>query len=397
MLPSSSLRTICSSSSRACSKRGLARRHRRVSSTRATSRPRARRTPTRSSTETAPRLANDGAGLVLHDRVAALERRRRAEQRAAGRGRRRPGPTRARAGGPAAAASRSPLAVQRRPADVDPAACGRAKAGRATSSSSVRRAWVAPPSSARAPRVRSASSDAGAAAWSGTISFALPGWACRRGRRPRGRRAACPARGRWRRRPASGTRRPPGRRLVGEREQILGAAAAAGEHDHVDLGVGVERPQRRCDRRPRPGALHRRLDDPKPHRRVAAARPSRPRRAWPPRRFRTRARRPAGRNGSGRLRSAAKSPSAASRSRTSSIRRRSWPRPNCSIAYARNRNSPRSLPQLAAAEHVRRGRPTAGGGWMPVEPVASASSPAGAIVPLVLEAEEDEPPAVACA
>ena len=60
-------------------------------------------------------------------------------------------------------------------------------------------------------------------------------------------------------------------RLVGERQQVLQRAAAAGDHDHVDLGVGVEPLQRRGDLGHRRRPLHRDLLDPEPDRRPAPA------------------------------------------------------------------------------------------------------------------------------
>ena len=57
--------------------------------------------------------------------------------------------------------------------------------------------------------------------------------------------------------------------LVAEREQVLEAAAAAREHDHVDLRLGAHRLQRRHDRERRPRALDERLRDDDPRRREA--------------------------------------------------------------------------------------------------------------------------------
>ena len=66
-------------------------------------------------------------------------------------------------------------------------------------------------------------------------------------------------------------RHRPAQRLVAEREQVLHRAAAAGEHDDVDLGRGVQRPQRRADLDHRLGALHRDLADLQHHPRPATA------------------------------------------------------------------------------------------------------------------------------
>ena len=67
---------------------------------------------------------------------------------------------------------------------------------------------------------------------------ARPAWrrrsASRRARRRPGRAAAGRARGRSRRRPGCGTRARRGSGLVGERQQVLDRAAAAGDDDHVD-------------------------------------------------------------------------------------------------------------------------------------------------------------------
>ena len=57
----------------------------------------------------------------------------------------------------------------------------------------------------------------------------------------------------------------PAQRLVGERQQVLDAAAAAGEHDHVDVRVAVERAQRVDDLRHGQRALHGGVLDPEPH------------------------------------------------------------------------------------------------------------------------------------
>ena len=60
-------------------------------------------------------------------------------------------------------------------------------------------------------------------------------------------------------------------RLVGERQQVLERAAAAGDDDDVDLGVGVEPLQRGGDLGHGVRALHRHLLDAEPHRRPAPA------------------------------------------------------------------------------------------------------------------------------
>ena len=52
----------------------------------------------------------------------------------------------------------------------------------------------------------------------------------------------------------------PADQLVGEREQILDAAASPSQHDQVHLRVGVEQPQRPGDPRRRARALHRHLE-----------------------------------------------------------------------------------------------------------------------------------------
>ena len=72
-------------------------------------------------------------------------------------------------------------------------------------------------------------------------------------------------------------------RLVGERQQILDAAAAAGDHDDVDFGVAIEFAQRLDDLRDGVGPLHRGVADREPHRGPARAPPSsrRVRRRWP--------------------------------------------------------------------------------------------------------------------
>ena len=59
----------------------------------------------------------------------------------------------------------------------------------------------------------------------------------------------------------------PAQRLVGERQQVLDAAAAAGEHDDVHLRVAVQLAQRLDDLRHRVGALHGGVADREPHRR----------------------------------------------------------------------------------------------------------------------------------
>ena len=67
--------------------------------------------------------------------------------------------------------------------------------------------------------------------------------------------------------------RAPGHRaddtLVAERQQVLEAAAAAGEDDDVDLGLRADRAQRLRDGRRRPRALHERLGDEHSRRREA--------------------------------------------------------------------------------------------------------------------------------
>ena len=307
--PSSSLRTISSSSSRASSKVGSARRHSAVSSTRATRRPRARRTPHPVGDGNRRRVADDRARLVLHDRVAALERRRRAEHaQAAVAASTRADSRSSRSAG--RRARRSPLAASAaRRTSIQ--ACGRAKAGRDTSSSSVRRACAAPPSSARAPRARRASSDASEC---GVV-----------GHHHSGRQAGRPGAGvgdqvdervvllvadrRDHRRRALGDR--PADDLVGERQQVLGAAAAAGQHDDIDVQC-----RRRASSAPRRSTRARPAPAPSPRRSGtepagSAARRSRSRLAWPRRRSRTRGPTTRGRSGSGCLRSSAKSPSAA--------------------------------------------------------------------------------------
>ena len=60
--------------------------------------------------------------------------------------------------------------------------------------------------------------------------------------------------------------------LVGEREQVLERAAAPGDHDHLDLGVGVKLAQRLDDLAGRVGALHGGLLDPEADRRPPALR-----------------------------------------------------------------------------------------------------------------------------
>ncbi len=61
-------------------------------------------------------------------------------------------------------------------------------------------------------------------------------------------------------------------RLVGERQQVLDAAAAAGQHDHVDRRVAVERAERVDDLRHGQRALDGGVLDPEPHRRPAGRR-----------------------------------------------------------------------------------------------------------------------------
>jgi hypothetical protein len=69
------------------------------------------------------------------------------------------------------------------------------------------------------------------------------------------------------RRPAR--RHRPDQGLVGEREQVLERAAAPRDHDHVDLGVGIEAVQRVDDLAGRVRPLHRYLLDPEPDGRPA--------------------------------------------------------------------------------------------------------------------------------
>jgi hypothetical protein len=64
----------------------------------------------------------------------------------------------------------------------------------------------------------------------------------------------------------------PAERLVGEGQEVLERAAAAGQDDHVHRGVAVEHPQRVEDLRDRVDALHRHVLDPEVDGRPAAAR-----------------------------------------------------------------------------------------------------------------------------
>ena len=130
--------------------------------------------------------------------------------------------------------------------------------------------------------------------------------------------------------------------LVAERQQVLEAAAAAREDDDVDLGRVAERAQRLDDRRRGARALHvasrRRGCRAGGKRAVIAVRTSRFAAASLP------VTRPMrrGRRGSGRFRSAAKSPSAASFCFSRSSAARWSPRPKRSIESARRRKSPRA-------------------------------------------------------
>ena len=124
----------------------------------------------------------------------------------------------------------------------------------------------------------------------------------------------------------------PAQRLVGERQQVLDAAAAARDDDHVDGGVGVEFAQRLDDLRHRVGALHRGVANGETALRAIGL--------WPPRRRRARRRyaRPVispmvlGRNGMGRFSRGSNRPSASSSLRSRSMRASSSPTPTARIS-----------------------------------------------------------------
>ena len=105
-----------------------------------------------------------------------------------------------------------------------------------------------PPSALAGERRRAADRDARGARARPARRAGRPRSESRRGRPLRGRRAACPARGRRRSRPAPAGRDRADDALVAEREEILEAAAASCEDDHVDLGLGGQPRQGRGDR-----------------------------------------------------------------------------------------------------------------------------------------------------
>ena len=167
-------------------------------------------------------------------------------------------------------------------------------------------------------------------------------WAWRRERQRRGRRAARPARGRRRRRRGRRTTRPRGRRLVAEGQEVLEAPAPAREHDHVDLGLSGDSSDSGAQPCGRGGALDERLDDDDARRRKArlhgceevalggglAAGDQAD---------------PLGNTGRRRLRSSAKSPSAASFPRRRSRPASTAPSPTRSSVSARRRNAARCV------------------------------------------------------
>ena len=198
-----------------CSSSNVVRRSRVTSSTRA---PRA---PAASSTSIRCARLDD-------DPRRAAPRRRRARSRSRGRASR----------AATARASRAAARLERRPAPFEQQHAARAAGARRAARAARGRGAPARGRSARASPA-CARARPGARRDPGRRGVPPPSGS-RRERRRRGRRAGCPARDRPRRRRAPGRPRPRGRPLVRERKQILEAAAAAGEHDHVDRGLRRE-------------------------------------------------------------------------------------------------------------------------------------------------------------
>jgi hypothetical protein len=142
-------------------------------------------------------------------------------------------------------------------------------------------------------------------------------------------------------RPACGRRRRPAQRLVAERQQVLDAAAAARDDDDVDLGIRsssrsasddlLDREGGPCTATSRDLEVGRRPAPPGVLQHVALGG------AGPPVISPT----VRGRNGSGRLRSASNSPSAASTPLSRSSRASSSPTPTGRISKACRLRVPR--------------------------------------------------------
>ena len=307
----------------------------------------ASRTPTRWPTATS-RRPHDRPCIVLDDRVAALERGGRAEhaQPVAGVHERASASRSSRSAGSRRSEARRAVERVRR---VVIQLRGRRKRGGPPAAGDPP-GVAAPPSSARPARASSASSSAAG----GVVGHDQ---LCRQARRAGadvGDKVDNGVSCSWPMAETTGVRHSATARhrpLVGERQQILDAAAAAGEHDHVDHGVGVELRSAAAirPRAPAPWTTASAIRNRGPA--GGGPRPSRRRRAWRPRRCRTRARR----------RAAGTAGGACARPRTGPRRQpqahlldpaQQLSQPELLDREARKPELALRLPQLAAAEHV---------------------------------------------